>query len=43
MDEITARLPRLSQVDLAKVKAYERAHKNRTTVLETTDRALANA
>jgi ferritin-like metal-binding protein YciE len=42
-DEITARLPRLSQVDLAKVKAYERAHKNRTTVLETTDRELANA
>ena len=33
-DEITAELAGLSQVDLAKVDAYERRHENRTTVLE---------
>jgi ferritin-like metal-binding protein YciE len=32
-DEITARLPELSQIDLAKIDAYERRHENRTTVL----------
>ena len=32
-DEITARLPELSQIDLAKVDSYERRHENRTTVL----------
>jgi ferritin-like metal-binding protein YciE len=32
-DEITTRLAGLSQVDLAKVDAYERRHDNRTTVL----------
>ena len=31
-DEIVARLPGLSQVDLAKVEAYERKGENRTTV-----------
>ena len=30
----TARLPELSQVDLAKVDSYERRHENRTTVVE---------
>ena len=33
VDEITSRLPELSQIDLAKVDAYERRHDNRTTVL----------
>ena len=32
-DEITGRLTELSQIDLAKVDAYERRHQNRTTVL----------
>jgi ferritin-like metal-binding protein YciE len=32
-DEIIHRLPNLSQVDLAKVAVYERAHQHRTTVL----------
>lgn len=32
-DEITSKLPGLSQVDLAKVDSYERRHQNRTTVL----------
>ncbi len=32
-DEINARLPELSQVDLAKVDSYERRHENRTTVV----------
>ena len=32
-DEITSRLPGLSQIDLAKVDAYERREQNRTTVL----------
>ena len=33
-DEITSRLPELSQIDLAKVDSYERRNQNRTTVLE---------
>ena len=32
-DEITGRLAELSQIELAKVDAYERKHQNRTTVL----------
>jgi ferritin-like metal-binding protein YciE len=32
-EEITSRLTDLSQIDLAKVDAYERKHENRTTVL----------
>ena len=33
-EEIVAKLSELSQIDLAKVDAYERKHQNRTTVLE---------
>lgn len=33
-EEITGRLGQLSQIDLAKVDAYERRHQNRTTVLD---------
>jgi ferritin-like metal-binding protein YciE len=33
-EEITAKLPQLSQIDLAKVEAYERKGQSRTTVLE---------
>jgi ferritin-like metal-binding protein YciE len=33
-EEITNRLPGLSQIDLAKVDSYERRHQNRTTVLD---------
>ena len=32
-EEITGRLAELSQIDLAKVDAYERKHQNRSTVL----------
>jgi ferritin-like metal-binding protein YciE len=32
-DEITAKLPELSQIDIAKIDAYERRTDNRTTVL----------
>jgi hypothetical protein len=32
-EEITKRLPGLSQVDLAKIDAYERREENRTTIL----------
>ena len=32
-DEVVARLPELSQIDLAKVDAYERKNQNRTTIL----------
>jgi ferritin-like metal-binding protein YciE len=32
-EEITGKLPELSQVDLAKIDAYERKNENRTTVL----------
>jgi ferritin-like metal-binding protein YciE len=31
-DEITARLPEFSQIDLAKIDAYERKNQNRTTI-----------
>jgi ferritin-like metal-binding protein YciE len=33
-NEITDRLPSLSQIELAKIAAYERKHENRTTILE---------
>jgi ferritin-like metal-binding protein YciE len=33
-DEIIARLPELSQVELGKVEVYERRHDNRSTVIE---------
>jgi ferritin-like metal-binding protein YciE len=32
-DEITSRLPNLSQIDLAKIEAYERKNQDRTTIL----------
>ena len=32
-DEITSKLPALSQIDLAKIDAYERKNQNRTTIL----------
>lgn len=32
-EEITSRLPALSQIDLAKIDAYERRHQDRSTVL----------
>ena len=32
-DEITSRLPELSQIDLAKIDSYERREQNRATVL----------
>jgi ferritin-like metal-binding protein YciE len=32
-DEITGKLPELSQIDLAKVDAYERKNQNRTTIV----------
>jgi hypothetical protein len=32
-DEVTRRLPELSQIDLAKIDSYERRHENRSTVL----------
>jgi ferritin-like metal-binding protein YciE len=37
VDEIVGRLSELSQVDLAKVDAYERKHENRSTVLSRID------
>jgi ferritin-like metal-binding protein YciE len=33
-DEVVARLPELSQVELGKLEVYERRHDNRTTVIE---------
>jgi ferritin-like metal-binding protein YciE len=36
-DEIIAKLPGLSQVDLAKVDSYERRHDNRSTILSRTE------
>jgi hypothetical protein len=33
VDEITSKVSDLSQIDLAKIDAYERKHENRTTVL----------
>ena len=32
-EEITGKLPGLSQIDLAKIEAYERKNQNRTTIL----------
>lgn len=32
-DEISSKLPPLSQIELAKIDAYERKHQNRTTIL----------
>jgi hypothetical protein len=32
--EVSKRLKRLSKVDLGKVEAYERRHKNRKTILQ---------
>jgi hypothetical protein len=32
-EEITGKLPELSQIDLAKIEAYERKNQNRTTIL----------
>jgi ferritin-like metal-binding protein YciE len=37
VDEIVAKLSELSQIDLAKVDAYERKHENRSTVLSRID------
>jgi ferritin-like metal-binding protein YciE len=37
VDEIVGRLSELSQIDLAKVDAYERKHENRSTVLSRVD------
>lgn len=31
-DEISSRLPQLSQIEIAKIDAYERKHQNRTTI-----------
>src|SRR3954453_2265566 len=36
-DEIVRRLPEVSQVDLAKIDAYERRNRNRSTVLDRVD------
>lgn len=36
-EEIIAKLPQLSQIDLAKIDAYERREQNRTTVLDKVD------
>ena len=41
-DEIIGRLTGLSQVDLAKVAAYERKHQNRSTVLGRIDSLQGN-
>ena len=41
-DEIVSRLPELSQVDLAKVQAYERRHEGRSTVLDRIDTLIGN-
>ena len=41
-DEIIGRLTGLSQVDLAKVAAYERKHENRSTVLGRIDSLQGN-
>ncbi|MGE4424908.1 MAG: DUF892 family protein [Solirubrobacteraceae bacterium] len=43
VDDITSRLPRLSDHDLATIEAYERRHKARTGVLQATERELQNA
>ncbi len=41
--EIVEKLPRLSQVDLAKIDSYERSHKNRTGVIDAAERELVKA
>jgi ferritin-like metal-binding protein YciE len=41
-NEITDRLPSLSQIELAKIDAYERKNESRTTVLERTSSLRAN-
>jgi ferritin-like metal-binding protein YciE len=41
--QITAKLPDLSRVDLAKVVAYEQAHKNRAGVRKAAERRLARS
>jgi hypothetical protein len=33
VEEITGKLPKLSQIDLARIEAYERKDQNRTTIL----------
>lgn len=43
VDEIVTRIGRLSEVDVEKVRAYERAHKNRAGVLRATERERARA
>ncbi len=42
-DEITAKLPALSQIDLAKIDSYERAHKDRAGVRKAAEREVTNA
>jgi ferritin-like metal-binding protein YciE len=41
-DEITAKLPALSQIDLATIDSYERKHENRTTILSRISTLRAN-
>ncbi|MBE2314610.1 DUF892 family protein [Solirubrobacter sp. CPCC 204708] len=41
-DEITSRLPELSQIDLAKVDSYERRERSRSTVLNRIDTLRGN-
>lgn len=43
VEEISTRLPKLSPVDLTKVEVYERAHKDRTTVVDAVERQLSHA
>lgn len=42
-DEINSKLSGLSQIELAKVDAYERAHNNGASVLDATERETSNA
>jgi hypothetical protein len=39
VDEIRRRLPRLSGTEVRRVRTYERRHKNRSTLLDTLERA----
>jgi ferritin-like metal-binding protein YciE len=41
-DEITSKLPGLSQIDLAKIDSYERRHDNRATVLSRVETLRGN-
>jgi ferritin-like metal-binding protein YciE len=41
-EEITGKLPELSQIDLAKVDVYERKNQNRTTILDRTGALRGN-